>query len=234
MIRLICEFRCENPVALLAELEALRTQFQPQEAEAFRSLAEGEDDALGLSMLFESESDISALLEHIREFPALQQAFNTGALELYKQELFKLDGDKWVPSRGYEPRIMWPARGGIRIVILGTYEENPEMRQLTAQEIAETRREPGCLSYAWYENLEEPNHLVLLELWSDAVQYDAHWYGRTETVEYRGDSGRVPTKSKRGRAAREFYRHQEFDLQYGRLLPKNPFDYSQTVVWPSS
>lgn len=142
MIRLICEFRCENPVALLAELEALRRQFGPQEAEAFRSLAEGEDDVLALSMLVESESDISALLEHIREYPALQQAFNTGALELYKQELFQLDGDKWVPSRGYEPTIMWPARGGVRIVIHGAYEENPG--NACAYRAGDRRNAPGA------------------------------------------------------------------------------------------
>jgi len=40
--------------------------------------------------------------------------------------------------------------------------------------IAEVRAEAGCEQYELFSNPEEPDHVVLLERWSDQASLDAH------------------------------------------------------------
>lgn len=41
--------------------------------------------------------------------------------------------------------------------------------------IAETRREPGCLSYDLHQSVSDPSTLVFVERWSDRAALDAHF-----------------------------------------------------------
>ncbi|MFV8382406.1 putative quinol monooxygenase [Corynebacterium hindlerae] len=229
MIRLTARF-AQLDDALLTEIAAAREAVA--QCEVYRSLAAGEE-AYALAMLCDDEKDIAALLERSGQFPALSQIFTDGDVEIYRQSSYQLADGCWTPTDATtEPGpIMWPAAGPVSIVIQGAYQPNELMRELTAREIAETRREPGCIHYAWYENIELPDHLMLLELWSDQRIYDLHWQGRMRSVELRGDSGRQPAPMLRGEPSREFYRQQAFELHYGMFLPREPERYAETVRW---
>lgn len=41
--------------------------------------------------------------------------------------------------------------------------------------IAETRKEPGCISYAYGRALEEPDVMRIAEIWKDQAALDAHF-----------------------------------------------------------
>lgn len=89
-------------------------------------------------------------------------------------------------------------------------------------EITETRREDGCEVYTWFENVELPGHLRLLECWADQVLYDRHWHLRLASAAFHGDPLRVPARPERWLVSREFYREQQFRHHYHRWLPKDP------------
>ena len=139
--------------------------------------------------------------------------------ECYQQEQFTLTDNVWVPLDRPHPAISWPGRGAVSVIIHTACEENNNWRELTAAEIAETRREPGCEFYAWFENINAPCDLLLLETWATGQLYDVHWLGRVRSTVYRGNSGRTPTPRAREEVSREFYRRQEFQFHYGRLQP---------------
>jgi quinol monooxygenase YgiN len=48
-----------------------------------------------------------------------------------------------------------------------------EQVMLAAQ--AQTRRQDGCMSYAFAETLDEPGHYLLVQSWSDERALDAHY-----------------------------------------------------------
>lgn len=231
------------PEGLNADVQAIRARGGIVQAEQYRSLGlldNGEQEATtAVAILAESEAVYSDLIRDLKQYPAFAELVQHGRIELYDQSSYGLAEGRWapLPEPGADalPQsvITWPARGEVSIIIQGAYEPNVEMRALTAAEIADTRREPGCVFYAWMDNVELPNHLMLLEVWADQRIYDAHWFGRMATGEYRGDSGRVATTPERGAASREFYRRQQFEFHYGRLLPASIDNYSETIVWPS-
>ncbi|MDO5076955.1 putative quinol monooxygenase [Corynebacterium sp.] len=194
----------------------------PGRAEHYRSLTGA--DAAVVMLLAEHELEPLLSSAEYREFAA------SASTEIYRQCLFDLRDDVWVSRAAGSPLVRWPARDQVRIIIQGQYAPNPKLRELIAREVAETRREPGCVAYDWYEHACDSSKLLLLEVWQDQQLYDAHWFGRVETADYRGDSGRTPIAD----SEREFYRRTEFDLLYGRFLPRNPAQYSHTVVWPDS
>ncbi|MCT2338266.1 putative quinol monooxygenase [Corynebacterium sp. p3-SID1056] len=230
MIRIIHRGATDSPEQLLADVASLRQREGIKEAEAYQTLAV-EDEDCAVAILAEQVADYAAVVEKLPELPHLHQFVQDGATELYEQSAYALVDGVWAPEAGSDSRIMWPASGPVSIVIQNAFVDNPEMRALTAQEITETRREPGCCYYAWMENLELPNHLMLLEVWADQTIYDHHWFGRMATGEYRGDSGRTATTPQRGALTREFYRQQSFEYHYGRLLPAATENYSHSVVW---
>lgn len=41
--------------------------------------------------------------------------------------------------------------------------------------IAETRKEPGCISYDLHQSISEPNKVVFVERWKDQAAIDAHF-----------------------------------------------------------
>lgn len=215
---------------LLVDVEKLRSRPGVLQAEAFRSLAT-EDDDLAVTLLFETEEHFAQLITDLGEFGSYRYLVVEGETEAYAQRPYALIDGVWTPTDAGDEVIVWPSAGPVSICIHGAYEPNEHMRALTAAEITETRREPGCVYYSWFENLELDDHLVLLEVWQDQQIYDAHWFGRMKTATYRGDSGRAPAAMQRGEATREFYRQQSFQFHYGRLLPADPANYSETVRW---
>lgn len=229
MIRLTVRFSQLEDTLLseVASLRALVTQ-----CEAYRSLSTTEEE-FALALLCKDESNLAEVVAALGQHPAVAKVLNAGEIEIYQQSSYGLEEGRWVPlgEASSSEVIMWPAAGPVSIVIQGAYEPNDSMRELTALEIAETRREPGCIHYAWYENIELPNHFMLLEVWADQRIYDLHWFGRQRSVELRGNSGRVAAEMSRGEASREFYRQQCFELQYGVFVPKCPENYSHTVRW---
>lgn len=224
----------EAPEGLAEEVRAVRELPGIAQAELYRSLGvnAGERESVAaVAILAESEAAYSALIDALSAYPALRHVVVAGRTEAYTQAPYELIDGKWTPVSRESSCISWPADSEISIVIQGAYAPNPEMRALTAAEIAETRREPGCVFYAWMENVELDNHLMLLEVWADQQIYDAHWFGRLATADYRGDSGRQPAPPLRGTPSREFYRRQEFAYHYGRILPARIDHYTQTIVW---
>ncbi|WKD60520.1 hypothetical protein CCICO_02345 [Corynebacterium ciconiae DSM 44920] len=218
--------------ALQAEITQLRQRVAG--AELYRSLVPGET-AFAVSILAVDEHSYSAVVRDTQNCPTYHQLLQAVGAEIYVAEPFAVDNGCWVSeeasTRGADSVIAWPGDAPVRIAIHNAVQDNPEMRALTAAEIADTRREPGCETYCWYENAELSNHLLLLELWSDQRIYDLHWFGRMVTAAYRGDSGRQPAEMQRGTPSREFYRYHHFDYHYGRLLPRRAEHNSHTVRW---
>lgn len=224
------------PAGLGQEVSALRERDGIVQAEMYRSLAvvDGTREAtVAVAILAESEAVYADWISGLEQGSALRALVEGGRTEVYERRQYHLAGGRWAPleSDGQPPVIAWPAAGPVSIVIQGAYQPNEQMRQLTAREIADTRREPGCVFYAWMENVELDNHLMLLEVWDNQRIYDAHWFGRLATGDYRGDSGRQPATPARGEASREFYRQQSFDFHYGRLLPAAVDNYSESILW---
>ncbi|QPK79115.1 antibiotic biosynthesis monooxygenase [Corynebacterium lizhenjunii] len=218
------------PEGLLSDVRAIRQRAGIHQAEQYVSLVPGEY-VTAVTLLAQDEHSFSTLIRELVDYPAFRTLLETGSTELYQQCTFEMHAGKWSPAGREGSVIHWPAQGPVSILIQGAYGANEHMRALTIQEIVDTRREPGCEFYAWMENVELPNHLMLLERWTDQQIYDAHWLGRMATSDYRGDSGRSAVSPVRGVASREFYRQQPFEFHYGRLLPANVRHYSHTVTW---
>ena len=63
----------------------------------------------------------------------------------------------------------------IIVVQARTAPENREAaRTLIEKFVTPTRDEPGCLQYALLEDLDDANHLVILEEWADEASLAAH------------------------------------------------------------
>lgn len=227
----------DNPPAGLGqEVRTLRDRDGIAQAELYRSLGlvDGtQENIWAVAILADTETTYAEWLSGLEQGSALRAVVEGGRTEVYEQRQYHLAGGRWAPlgSDGTAPTIAWPASGPVSIIIQGAYQPNEQMRQLTAREIADTRREPGCVFYAWMENVELENHLMLLEVWDNQHIYDAHWFGRLATGVYRGDSGRKPATPVRGEPSREFYRQQSFDFHYGRLLPASVDNYSESILW---
>jgi len=65
------------------------------------------------------------------------------------------------------------------IVALGDiYAQIPrreEVRELMRLTQEQARQEPGCLSYAFAETLDDPAHFVLIQRWRDQEAFDEHY-----------------------------------------------------------
>ena len=49
-----------------------------------------------------------------------------------------------------------------------------ELAKARAPRAAEVRKEAGCEQFDLFQNTEDPDHLVLLERWTDQASLDAH------------------------------------------------------------
>ncbi|MDO5700829.1 MAG: antibiotic biosynthesis monooxygenase [Bowdeniella nasicola] len=220
---------------LTREAAALRGEENCLSAEVYRAMGGEEHGAL--TLIWRDEVSYWALWDRVLTgaYPHLGSLARSGAIsgEFYTRAPYRLSGGRWVPESDAETgrRIVWPARGAVRIIIQGAYETSADMADLTRLEVEETRREHGCLAYAWMANVELADHLMLVELWEDQEIYDHHWEIRTQTADFRGNSGRSPRTPERGLATREFYRHEAFTHLYDRWQPARVEDYSATVVW---
>lgn len=129
------------------------------EAEAYTALDDGTKGAL--IELWESEA---AYAVHWRDVlagkwssPLLAAGVDdlAHATEFYAHQPF-------VPDRIWKaaiyaetgPVVIWPARGAVRIVIQLAVPEPDAMVGHFTQDVAATRREPGCSHYAWYQGTE--------------------------------------------------------------------------------
>jgi quinol monooxygenase YgiN len=49
-----------------------------------------------------------------------------------------------------------------------------ELAKLRASRAAEVRQEPGCEQFDLFQNTENPDHLLLVERWTDETSLAAH------------------------------------------------------------
>lgn len=235
-LRILHEFFDASPLgSLTGEVAALRDEQDCISAEIYRAM--GEEDHWALTIIWRDEVSYWSLWDRVLagQYPTFGSLARSGGMsaEFYSRTPYRLEAGRWIPDSAAKAgrRIVWPARGAVRIIIQGAYQPNADMAELTRLEVEETRREHGCLAYAWMENIELSGHLMLLELWQDQEIYDHHWEIRNQTVQFRGNSGREARPVTRGVATREFYRHEAFTHHYDRWQPARIADYSKTVVW---
>ena len=50
-----------------------------------------------------------------------------------------------------------------------------ELARLRAPRHAEVRQDPGCEQFDLFQNTEDPDHLLLVERWTDAESLAAHY-----------------------------------------------------------
>jgi quinol monooxygenase YgiN len=65
------------------------------------------------------------------------------------------------------------------IVITGQARIKPELREtllrVGAEQVRNSRAEPGCLRYNFYEDALEPNSFFFYEEWKDQAAVDLHF-----------------------------------------------------------
>jgi quinol monooxygenase YgiN len=65
------------------------------------------------------------------------------------------------------------------LIISGTVKVKPESRAEAAEAavkmVRATRKEPGCKSYGFYADLEDPNTFLIFEQWDDDAALMAHF-----------------------------------------------------------
>ncbi|WOQ16805.1 putative quinol monooxygenase [Raineyella sp. W15-4] len=242
MLRVLHEFHdLPDPGPLREETAVLRRAPGCASAELYASLDGSAFHVL--TMLWETEEAYDAFWRRALagDYPVLTDLV-TGAYadtsvttEFYRREIFALRDGVWEPERLGESHraIRWPAAGAVRVVIQHAVQASPAMYERIGAEVAETRREEGCLVYHWCEDVDLPGHLLLVELWADQVIYDRHWALRGATAAFRGDTLRIPARPQRGPETREFYRRQRFRHLYERWLPADSYAYATTVSWPA-
>nr|WP_301539755.1 antibiotic biosynthesis monooxygenase [Nocardioides sp. zg-DK7169] len=217
------------------EARLVRTLPGCREAEAYRSLRDPLEVAVVQLWQDESAHDAYAADVAAATVPSLVAelaARDEVRTEAYTHEYFSpADGVWTAASQGAARRIVWPARGPVRIVIQSCFADpEGEAPALLANE-RETLREPGCEEFAWMRGVEDARHILLLERWSSQRIYDQHWVLRRRTAS--GGPARVRAERTHGTNGAEFYRHQQFRLLYGRWLPADPDDFPTTVDWPA-
>lgn len=217
--------------ALLAsEAATLRGLDGCREAEAYRGLRDPEQVAV--VQLWEDEDAYAAhLTAGPATLPVVLAARDEGSTEIYSHGYFApVDGVWTAESQQGDRRVVWPARGEVRIVIQTCLADTAAERPALVANELETLREPGCREFAWMSSVEVPGHVLLLETWASQRIYDQHWVLRRRT-------GSAPARQRgeriHGTDGAEFYRRQEFRLLYGHWLPAEPDAASTTVLWPS-
>lgn len=221
---------------LAAEARATRELPGCLEAEAYRSLRVPTEVAVVQLWAEESAHDAYAAEVADAVVPSLVADLagrDEARTEAYAHEYFAPVEGVWAAaSQGAERRIVWPARGPVRILIQSCFADpEAEAPALAANEL-ETLREPGCEEFAWMRGVEDPRHILLLERWTSQRIYDQHWVLRRRTGS--GGPARVRAERSLGSNGAEFYRHQEFRLLYGRWLPADEDAWPTTVDWPAS
>ena len=53
--------------------------------------------------------------------------------------------------------------------------KGPELAKLRAPRHAEVRKDAGCEQFDLYQNVEDPDQLLLVERWTDQASLDAHY-----------------------------------------------------------
>jgi quinol monooxygenase YgiN len=53
-----------------------------------------------------------------------------------------------------------------------------EVRELMRATQASVREQPGCISYAFAETLDDPGHFVVVQQWRDQAAVDEHYSSR--------------------------------------------------------
>lgn len=68
---------------------------------------------------------------------------------------------------------------GIRLVV--SLEALPGKREQllaqSAERAREVREQPGCIEFSFYQDIENPDRLMLLEKWADEDALQTHWMG---------------------------------------------------------
>lgn len=64
------------------------------------------------------------------------------------------------------------------VIIEVSFPIRPETRDAVVEAMSvmgvETRKEPGCLHYRFYQDIDDPNAFFVYERWTDGAALDAH------------------------------------------------------------
>ncbi len=67
---------------------------------------------------------------------------------------------------------------GSMVIVEVTSTVHPDKREMALEAMrvmgVETRKEPGCLHYRFYQDIEDPNMFFVYERWIDGAALDAH------------------------------------------------------------
>lgn len=236
-IRVLHQLDTKSPTdAVVSYAEQLRDTVGVEEAEAYAALDDGH---LALVETWKSQGGYSEHWARSIAHPAenwLLGRIQNHAAEVRPSEFYMLEpflgGSAWTASALADstPAIVWPARGGVRVVCQIGMTDSAELRSGLIADQELTRREPGCLQYQWFQSLDVKEYFLLLELWENQSIYDKHWQLRNKTG---SASGEMPiVERRRGTSGVEFYRHQPFVHLYDRWLPTDADAWSETVAWP--
>lgn len=246
-LRVLHTFDSDDDFAALRdEVGQLRDEPGCRTAELYTSVSP-DDRFHALTAVWASEAEFDAWWDRARhgEYPTLfalvaendpdDADVDRAGTEIYRQTSFALRDGVWVPEASDEKArtIFWPARGPVRVLIQNAVGTSDAMYAKIRAEVIDTRREEGCVEYAWLENIDLPGHLLLVEVWADQTLYDRHWTLRQRTAAFVGDNLRKPADPERGPVSREFYRYQDFRHHYDRWLPVDPDAHATAIMWPA-
>jgi quinol monooxygenase YgiN len=84
------------------------------------------------------------------------------------------------------------------IVVSGVFEVDPSSREAAIEAAVtmagETRKEAGCLSYAFYTDVEDPARIRVFEEWESAEALELH-FRTAHMAEFRAALGRLQNLS---------------------------------------
>lgn len=85
------------------------------------------------------------------------------------------------------------------LIVSGVFEVEPEDRMAAidaARVMAEaTRHEPGCHSYAFYADVEDPTRIRVFEEWQDGAALESHFQA-PQMAEFRQTLAQVRIRSR--------------------------------------
>lgn len=235
-LRILHQFRAPASADDRLTAEAATTRGLPgcQEAEAYRGLSEPE--RVAMVQLWDDEDAYASYLTAVMaaeldSLPIELAGRDQAQTEAYPHTYFAPVDQVWTAQgQDVSRRIVWPARGPVRIVIQSCFANTAAEAPELLDNERKTRREPGCTDYAWLHGIDDNRHILLLESWADQRLYDQHWILRCRT---RGtNSARQRAERAYGTNGAEFYRQDELRWHYDRWLPTDDNAWSNTVAWP--
>ncbi|MCD6073753.1 MAG: hypothetical protein K0Q70_636 [Rhodospirillales bacterium] len=129
----------------------------------------------------------------------------------------------------------------IRAVFCSNSPDLPAKLDELRENARAVRKEPGCLEFDYFRDVEFPENFVQLELWDGAQAFDRHWktagaggllcgIGELSAPHH---AGKPEYPRRHGANGVEFYPHQRFRLRRPIFVPEDESDHVESIRWPS-